>query len=79
MKAIYSRYRDGSEGVMTITAKEGNAKDIAHMERVISFLVEEWGYEDSVQEGDNEVTLGIGSDTIADAKWKYAQAKKSTK
>ena len=68
-----------SSALVDIMAKENNAKDIAHMERVVAYMKEQFGYEEMAGDGDYNVIIGGNGDTVSQAKTNYSIAKKATK
>lgn len=79
MNVQINKSREFNDCIIDITAKENNPKDIAHMERVVAYLVEEHGYEEIAGDGDYNIILGAAADNTAEAREAYSYAKKVTK
>lgn len=79
MNVTINKDREFNNGIIDIMAQENNAKDIAHMERVVAYLIENNGYEEIAGEGDYNVILGSASDNVTEAKKAYSAAKKATR
>ena len=79
MKATANKERGTGNTLLTIIAKEDNAKDIAHMEKVVAFLIENDGAEDIYGEDDNVVGLSVPVATCKEALDAYNAAKKTTR
>ncbi|ERS88317.1 hypothetical protein Q672_10700 [Marinobacter sp. EVN1] len=79
MQAFFTKPRENSNGLIDIKARDGDAKDIAHMERVEVFLVETYEAEAIVQDGDNNVILGVDCFDLEELKKMYRHAKRSTR
>lgn len=70
---------DKNSALVDIMAKENNAKDIAHMERVVSYMKENFGYVEMAGDGDYNVMIGGNGDNVVQAKKAYSEAKKATR
>lgn len=79
MQAFFTKPRENGNGLIDIKARDGDAKDIAHMERVEVFLVETYEAEAIVQDGDNNVILGVDCFDLEELKKMYRHAKRSTR
>jgi hypothetical protein len=79
MQAAANKERGTGNTLLTITAKEGNAKDIAHMEKVVAFMIEQDGAEDIYGDDNNVVGLGVPVATCKEALEAYNEAKKATR
>jgi len=79
MKATANKERGTGNTLLMIIAKEGNAKDIAHMERAVEFMIEEDGAEEIYGEDDNIIGLGTDFATCKEALEAYSFAKKATR
>ena len=79
MKATANKERGTGNTLLMIIAKEGNEKDIAHMERVVNFMIEEDGAEEIYGEDDHIIGLGVDFATCKEALEAYNYAKKATR
>ena len=79
MKATANKERGTGNTLVMIIAKEGNEKDVAHMERVVEFMIEADGAEEIYGEGDHITGLGTDFATCKEALEAYNYAKRATR